>query len=153
MGQLYLYSTNPKYSHEIAVKYLNGKHHVWCSDAYNPIGAPSSSPKEIYRMLEADCEHEDTHSSRIKGYKRTLRRLAIDWSTRGIITDQDKDEIIATINSKSWKIWRPQLYIIYRIDLDRNGRLIPVPANQRAAHGDEWKIIDLDTNEFEILEV
>lgn len=152
MSHLYLYSTNPSYSHEIALRYLSGKHFIWCSEMYNPIGAPSSSPGEIYRMLSADCEHEDTHSNLIRNYKKTFRKLATSWLSSGIIDLDQKEEIFTTINSNSWKIWRPQLYIIYRPPIESSGRLIRVPAHDRAAHGEEWKIEDLDSNEFEILE-
>lgn len=152
MGDLYLYSTNPMYSHELACKYLNCRHLVWCSEEYNPIGAPSSSPKRIYDSLYEECDHEDTHSSLIRGYKRTIRRLAMSWYSTGTINEDQKDEILATVNSQSWRIWRPILYIIYKPNIINAGRLIRVPAPDRAAHRDEWKIEDLDSSEFEIFE-
>lgn len=162
MGDLYLFSTNPWYSHELAVKYLAGKHFVWCSDYYDPSGAsaisstaltaPSSSPRGIYNQLFSDCDHEDTHSSLIKSYRKTIKRLTSDWLATGIITINQKDEIITTINSGSWKIWRPLLYIIYKPPIIASSRLQNVPMHLRAAYGNEWKIIDLDTSEFEIIE-
>ena len=152
MGALYLYSTNPRYSHDFAMKYLGGKHVVWCSESYSPMGAPSSNPKEIYRTLENSCNGEDTHSHLINGYKRKFRRLALDLFASGTITKEDKEEIIAIIGLKSWNIWRPQLYIISKASVDVTGRLVTVPASERAAHGKEWKIIDLDISEFEIFE-
>lgn len=151
LGDLFLYSTNPVYSHELACKYLNGKHFVWCSHEFNPVGAPSSSPGQIYKTLWNDCEHEDTHSNLIKGYKKTFRRLANAWLASGIINNVQKQEVLTTINSGSWKIWRPQIYIIYRPSIEKAGRLKFVPARDRAAYGDEWKIEDLDSSEFEIL--
>lgn len=152
MGALYLYSTNPKYSNDFAMKYLSGKHYVWCSESYNPMGAPSSSPKTIYRNLEEDCDNEDNHSSLIKGYRKTFRRLAINLYDSGTITEEDKDDVFTIIYSNSWKIWRPQLYIINRSSIGSSGRLLEVPATERAACGPEWRILNLDVSEFEILE-
>jgi len=152
MALLFLYSTNPAITHDIANKYRNGKHFVWCSEFYNPVGAPSSSPKELYRILEADCKNEDTHSSLIDRYKKTFRRLANNWYSKSEISESQKDEILAIVNSKSWKIWRPQLYIIYRPPIEISSRLIAVPASKRAAVGEEWQITSLDSAEFEIFE-
>lgn len=152
MGNLYLYSTNPKYAHDFAVRYLAGKHYVWCSEEYSPIGAPSSNPREIYRTLESHCDEEDSHSHLIHGYKKTFRRLALDLFDSDVITEEDKEDIIAIINSSSWNIWRPQLYIINRTSIESSGRLIEVPPSERAAYGLEWRIHDLDVSEFEIIE-
>jgi len=144
------------------MKYLAGKHFVWCSDYYDPasasaisasaLTAPSSSPKGIFHQLFADCEHEDNHSSLINGYRRKMRRLASDWLASGVIDIESKDDIIATINSGSWKIWRPVLYIIYRPTIESTNRLIAVPVHLRASYGNEWKITDLNEDEFEIIE-
>jgi hypothetical protein len=148
---LYLYSTNPAFSHYIAEKYLNKKHYIWCSDKYDAGGAPSSSPCELFISLQKDCDTEDTHSDLIKKYKKTFRKLVSAWTADGIISDIDKRDIIAEINSRSWIIWRPQLYIICRM-LIAPERLEAVPAAGRAAIADEWKIRDLDSSEFEIIE-
>ena len=149
---LFLYSTNPFFTHYLVIKYNEGKHYVWCSDKYDPGGAPSSSPCEIFISLQKDCDNEDTHSSRISGYKKKIRKLVISWVTEGKINENAKKEIIAAINSSSWNIWRPQLYIINRNPVEKAGRLIPVPAHDRAALCEEWQITDLDTSEFEIIE-
>jgi hypothetical protein len=104
MMSLFFYSTNPKFSHMVAEKYLNRKHFVWCSDKYDPGGAPSSSPCELFITLLKDCEGEDTHSSLIRNYKKTFKRLAAKWASDGTINSDARDEIIAQINSKSWNI-------------------------------------------------
>jgi len=81
-----------------------------------------------------------------------LRKLAINWETEGKTNNDTKKEIIAEIDSKSWNIWRPQLYIINRDTIEKAGRLKHVPADNRAALCEEWKITDLNTSEFEIIE-
>lgn len=148
---LYLYSTNPVFSHYIIEKYLNKKHHVWCSDKYDTGGAPSSSPCELFILLQKDCDAEDTHSNLIHNYKRTFRKLVSAWAADGTISASDKKDISVEINSNSWNIWRPQLYIICRMIIDPS-RLKTVPAKDRAAISGEWKIEDLDSSEFEIIE-
>jgi hypothetical protein len=149
---LYLYSTNPYFSHFISEKYLNNKHFVWCSDLYDPGGAPSSSPCELFISLQKDCDSEDGHSSLIARYKKTFRRLAVIWRAKKIITSEQEDEIVMQINSHSWKIWRPQLYIICRSLIESSNRLMKVPVKSRASTTEEWKIQELDSSEFEIIQ-
>lgn len=162
MALLYVYSTNPWYSHEIATKYLNGKHFVWCSDCFDPttsaavsssaLTAPSSSPKGIFEKLYIDVKNEERNSDLIKRYKKTYRKLAAFWFASGVIDNDQKDEIIATVNSVSWRIWRPLLYIIYKAPIISSGRLKAVSANNRAGYGGEWQIQNLVDSEFEIIE-
>ena len=149
---LFLYSTNPVFAHHLAEKYNDGKHYVWCSDKYDPGGAPSSSPCDLFITLKKDCDREDTHSSHIHRYRKAFRKLATSWEAEGKITKDEKDEIITEINSKSWNIWRPQLYIISRELVEKAGKLSPVPAHSRAALCEEWKIAGLDSCEFDIIE-
>ena len=149
---LYLYSTNPVFSHLIAEKYLGNKHCVWCSDQYDSAGAPSASPCELFISLQKDCDREDKHSSLISRYKKKFRKLAVDWATSGRITMEQKNEIIAQVNLNSWSIWQPQLYIICRSLVDVKERLILVPAKKRASTAEEWQILDLDVAEFEIIQ-
>lgn len=162
MASLLLYSTNPWISHEIATKYRKGKHFVWCSEHFDPFKAaagtsaaaiaPSSSPRGIYEALKRDCDQEDTHSHLIKGYRKTFKRLAKEWWVDQSITEYERDEIISVVNSSSWKIWRPQLFLIPRQHIDSSNRLQSVKRNDRAAYGPEHQICDLDTTEFEIIE-
>jgi hypothetical protein len=149
---LYLYSTNPFFSHFVSEKYLNNKHFVWCSDQYDPEGAPSSSPCEIFISLQKDCDGEDRHSNLINRYRKTFRKLVAIWQTSGFITTEQKNEILTQINSHSWNIWRPQLYIICRSLIEATKRLISVPSKDRASVAEEWKIHDLDSSEFEIIQ-
>jgi hypothetical protein len=149
---LYFYSTNPYFSHIVSEKYLNKKHVVWCSDLYDTGGAPSSSPCELFISLQKDCESEDSHSRLIAHYKKTFRNLAVFWKANNFITSEQKDEIVFQIDSHGWKIWRPQLYIICRSLIESSNRLIRVAAQDRASTAEEWKIQDLDSSEFEIIQ-
>ena len=91
-----IYSTNPRVAHDIATRYRNDVHFVWCSEYYDPTTAtpgtagaaiaPSSSPKVIFDTLTRECDQEERHSAIIKGYRKTFRRLAAEWLADGSIT-------------------------------------------------------------------
>ncbi len=162
MPEPILFSTNPWIAHEFAVKYRGGTHFAWCSEHYDPATAgtasaaaaiaPSSSPKELFDQLKRDCDREDSHSYTIKSHRRTFRRLAADWLATAKINKLQYEEIIATVNATSWRIWRPQLYLIPRAPIEAAGRLIAVPRKERAAYGAELQIVDLQPHEFTIIE-
>ncbi|MDM0051402.1 hypothetical protein [Variovorax sp. J22R115] len=157
-----LYSTNPWISHEIAVKYLKGVHFAWVSEHFDATAAtpgtgaaaiaPSSNPKLIYDNLWRDVDGEDTHSFLIKGYKKKFRILSAQWLANGAINQQQKDDIVATVESKSWKIWRPVLFTIAK-DLIDPARIKSVNHKNRAAYGPELQIVDLLPNEFDVIEI
>lgn len=157
-----LYSTNPWIAHDIAIKYRGGLHFVWCSEYFDPLAAPtgssysaiapSASPKGIYDSLHNDCKLEDIHSSLLKGYKGTFCRLAKLWLADGSINKEQHDEIVSSVRSKSWRIWRPVLYIIAREPIENTGRLKSVAHRKRAAYGPELQIADLLVQEFDIIE-
>jgi hypothetical protein len=114
--------------------------------------APSSSPKGLFDKLYTDTKGEEKHSDAIDRYKKTYRKLAVSWFANGTITKDQRDEIVATVNSISWRIWRPLLYIVYRPPIVAASRLHVVPIGDRAGYGGEWKIVDLLESEFEIIE-
>lgn len=157
-----LYSTNPWFSHDVATRYLGGRHFIWCCEYFDiskaPAGSaaahvpPSSTPKVIYDQLQLDVDAEDRHSNRIAGYRKTFARLARSWYSSGVVSDAQKDEIIAAARQPSWKIWRPLLYVIPVAPIAAGGRLLEIKADLRAAHGPELQIIDLMPHEFDILE-
>jgi len=158
-----LYSTNPWYATEIAVRYKGGVHFAWVCDHFDarcaPPGsaaaliAPSSNPCRIYQKLLEDTTKQDEHSALIKGYKKTFARLAKDWLSDGSLVKNQYDEIIASLRGKSWRIWRPVLYVIPRLPIESVGRLVPVRRGSRAAHGPELQIVDLRRDEFDIIEL
>jgi hypothetical protein len=156
-----IYSTNPRFAHDVAMKYRGGNHFVWCSEYYDPTTAPagsvasaiapSSSPKGIFDTLKAECDLEENHSALIKNFRKTFRRLATEWLADGSITKSHYDEIIATVKAPSWLIWRPQLYIIPVHPIVAAGRLISVSRKERAGYGPELRIEDLKPEEFDII--
>jgi len=115
--------------------------------------APSSNPKRIYERLLEDCRNEEGHSDRIRGYKKTFTRLARGWLSDGSITKEQHDEILASVRSPSWKIWRPVLYVIPRAPIEAGKRLKLVRVPDRAAFGPEMTIEDLHVSEYDVIEL
>ena len=157
-----LYSTNPWITYDIATRYRKGVFFVWCSeyfDSNSAIGAsaaraiaPSSCPKEIYIQLQKAWDNEDRHNALVTGYIKTFKRLSKAWLADGSINKVQSEEIIGTVTSGSFKIWRPTLYVIPKEPIVLAGRLISVPPKQRAAYGPELQIKDLQQHEFDIIE-
>lgn len=157
-----LYSTNPWITHDIVTRYCGGRFFVWCSEYYDPAMAPpgsaqaavapSSSPKGIYDTLWEDWTREDSHSALISGYRRTFKRLAAGWVANGSITETQAKEIVATVTSRSWKIWRPQLFVIGRSSIVPDTRIAQVLHARRAGYGPELQIADLRVTEFDMIE-
>jgi hypothetical protein len=158
-----LYSTNPWFASDIAMRYRGGVHFAWVCEHFDarmaPHGsagsliAPSSNPCEIYRNLRGDFERQDTHSALIKGYKKKFTRLARDWLSDGSLTSDQHDEIIAAVRGWTWTIWHPVLYVIPREPLEKASRVVSVPRPDRAAHGPELQITALKRDEFDIIEL
>ena len=77
-----LYSTNPWFATDVAVRYRKGNHFAWVCEYFDsrvaPPGsaaamiAPSSNPCVIYRNLLEDTKNQDDYSLLIRGYKRTF---------------------------------------------------------------------------------
>ena len=113
---------------------------------------PSSNPKRIYDQLHEDCRIEDGRSALIRGYKKTFRRLARGWNADGSLSDDHCAEIIARLESPSWQIWRPVLYVIPKAAIAAH-RIEEVRRRDRAGYGPELQITDLQADEFDVIEL
>lgn len=163
MAGLILYSANPWFASEIATKYLGGKHFAWVSDYFDtekeaPAGssghliAPSSNPRKIYEDLLHEYRAQEEHSRIIRDHRKTFRRLAKQWLADGTIVQAQYEEIVASVSAHSWRIWKPVLYVIPRSNIAPN-RVIEVQRKERAGYGPEKQIADLQTNEFDIIDL
>jgi hypothetical protein len=115
--------------------------------------APTANPCRIYRNLLEECRGTDAHSPLINGYKKTFTRLAKKWLSDSSLSKDHYDEIVVRVRSGTWTVWRPVLYVIPREPIEKAGRLISVPRRDRAAHGPELQIADLQRDEFDIIEL
>ena len=156
------YSANPWFSTEIASKYRGGKFFAWVCEFFDsdhaPAGsagrliAPSSNPRKIYEELLHECRAQEEHSRIIRDHRRTFQRLARTWLAAGELTKDQHDEIVASVRATSWKIWKPVLYVIPRASIDP-GRIKAVARRDRAGYGPEHQITDLQSHEFDIVDL
>lgn len=156
------YSANPWFATDVAVRYRAGRHFAWVCEYFDsslaPAGsagaliAPSSNPRKIYDDLLQDCTAQDEHSRIIKAHRKTFTRLGKQWLSSGELTQDQCDEIVASVRARSWKIWKPVLYVIPRCAIDRV-RIKEVRRQDRAGYGPEFQILDLLRNEFDIVDL
>jgi hypothetical protein len=160
---LVLYSANPWFATEIASKYLGGKHFAWVSDFFDtekeaPAGssgrliAPSSNPRKIYEDLLHEYRAQEEHSRIIRDHRKTFKRLAKQWLADSLITQDQYEEIVASVIARSWRIWKPVLYVIPKVGITPS-RVIEVQRKDRAGYGPEKQIPDLQSSEFDIIDL
>jgi hypothetical protein len=158
-----LYSANPWFATEVAIKYRGGRHFAWLCEFFDsareaPAGtagtliAPSSNPRKIYEDLLHEYRAQEEHSRIIKDHRKTFTRLAREWLSIGEITKAQSEEIIASVRARSWRIWMPILYVIPRHAIDPS-RITEVRRPDRAGYGQEYQIHDLLRNEFDIIDL
>lgn len=159
MSSPLLYSTNPAIKLYIQEMWRNDVHHVWCSEYFDRdkvspysigslVGA-SSNPADIYRELKS--ARGDRGSQRIKAHKAMLTGLATTWAAGGEISDDDRDDIIALVDTADSQYWRPLLYVIPRAPVD--SRLILQRMTVRSGAGKEYVLGDLQRSEFHVIEI
>jgi hypothetical protein len=156
------YSANPWFATDVSDRYRDGVYFAWVCECFDsataPAGsaasmiAPSSNPRRIYQLLAEECDNEEENSPTIKGHRKTFTRLAKQWYAAGEITKDQSDEIIASARTRSWRIWRPVLYVIPIAPIISAGRLKAVRRSERAGYGPEQQIVDLRRDEFDIIE-
>ncbi|TXG94651.1 MAG: hypothetical protein E6R09_16975 [Rhodocyclaceae bacterium] len=155
-----LFSTNPLIKLLIQERYRKDIHYVWCSESFDSskqpgyslasLVAPSSNPISIYRELRDGYRKGEKHSDKIRQTKTTLKALAVDWHSKGEISDQDKEEIILLADDPDMAYWRPLVYVIPRNIVEAKLKLVHL--GKRASFGLEFVIEELQRNEFDIIE-
>lgn len=135
---------------------------MWCSENFDStkqpsysgaaLTAPSSDPCSIYKLLKADIERSDIHSAKITQVKTGIESAAIRWSNDGEITADEAAEIFYMIKTADFRLWRPIVYIIPRVNLE-SSRVQLVAPEKRASLGVEYIVPDLDRNEFDMIEL
>jgi hypothetical protein len=160
MGNILLYSTNVFLKFLIQEKFMHDIHYAWCSEDFDSatlpayssasLVPPSSNPADIFRTLRKDIQNHDSHSAKINEQKVSLTSRAIESEKSGLISTADKDDIIYLVNNAAWDYWRPLIYVIPRLPVEK--RLVLVPMSGRAGIGNEYTIADFKRSEFEIIE-
>jgi len=103
---LVLYSANTWLAYMISERYFGGEHYVWCTpyfDSRQPANrsvcvAPTSNPAEIYQGLDQEAKRGDRHSAKIKENRIGILRGASLKKDQGIITEKQKDDIVAILD-------------------------------------------------------
>jgi len=158
-----IYSANPWFTVDVGAKYRGGKYFAWVCEYFDserdaPAGsagamiAPSSNPRKIYEDLLEEYRGQEEHTRIIKDHRKKFKRLAKSWLADGEIGQDQHDEIVASVQANSWRIWKPVLYVIPRNGIDPK-RIIEVRRADRAGYGPEYQIVDLDRSEFDIIDL
>ena len=115
-----LYSANTYFSYWIAKKYYGNVHWVWCSPffdsgsvaGYEYTNPPSSCPRKIYQIYADAARNSDNNCARIEVNKVGLIHGAMEKKKAGVITDEQRQEILSTIDQIEVSHFRPLLYVI-----------------------------------------
>jgi hypothetical protein len=150
----YLYSVNTWLAFKIAEHFYSNTHYVWCSPSYNAKGLnpPSSDPFEICNSLIKDIEGNDKHSSKISSNKIGIINGADNQLKNGIITNDQRLEIIDIVNIAEIDHFRPLIYVISYPDV--SGLTKPASTKLTAGLFSKEYIIDkLPRDKFDIIDV
>ncbi|BAK99687.1 hypothetical protein OBV_24890 [Oscillibacter valericigenes Sjm18-20] len=147
----FYYSVNSYLSHYINENFYEGIHYVWCAENFvekrNP---PSSNPKEIFLSLQKDVNRCDKHSFKIESNKLGIVNGAELMLSRGLITQEQRDEILLLVNNAESELFSPLLYVIAKDKILE--RIETVPRLMRAnLLSSEFLISNLKTDEFDII--
>lgn len=143
------YSTNTKLSYEINEKYYGGAHYIWCCPFFfQPGHAASSTPLHIYTELKRDIETQDEHSAKIRQNISGLLKGADIQLKRGIIKQEDFDEIEYRL-TKKWRFtdFKPLIYIIPN-KTELQPLIAKVPSCDKAAPDSHEYIIEKIEKDF-----
>ena len=110
----------------------------------------SSDPATIYRQLRHAVTTGDEHDAKIASQKSTISGLAVKFASDGVISGDDRDEILAMLNKTTVRDWRPLIFVIPYAQIGHRAQL--VPRDKRASHEPEYIIPDLVDGEFRIIE-
>jgi len=134
----FLYSTNTLLALRIGRKYYDNKHYVYCTSDFgcpslsNRLDAnpPTSSPYKIYHTLQAEVEAGDLHSEKINLNRIGLRKGAETKHATGIISEEQKQEILKVIERAETRDFKPLIYLMVYNEV--SNLLTVVPVEERA---------------------
>ncbi|MBW3572801.1 MAG: hypothetical protein KY467_17025 [Gemmatimonadetes bacterium] len=156
---LLLYSTNTWLAYAIAERYYAGVHFAWCSPVYDGTRAdahvnipPSSSPADLYRLLQDEVERGEQHSLVLRAKRDGLLRGANRRRAEGLINHTQFDDIKRTVEGSPLNDFRPVLYVI---PYDRvRGTVVEASIEERAhPFSIEYKVNPLPRDCFDMLEL
>lgn len=154
-----LYSTMTKLAFNINKTYYKNLHYMWCTpyfgiDYNSPTFTvpPSSSPIAIYQTLQNEINGSDCHDTKIRQNRMGIRRGAKKQLSRGVIDNDQYDEIIAITKKAKDIQLLPLLCIIPRVDALKYFHKVDIKykANPLSA---EYILVDLPESAFDIIRI
>lgn len=160
MGQpLILYSVCTFLAYNIAKKYYEDQHFVWCSPffsegaatSYQYTNPPTSSPARIYQDLAMGVARDDRHNARIQQNRIGLAKGAVIKHKAGVINSPQKKEILAIVQQAATPMFRPLIYVIPFLTVHELVKQVPVSdrANPLSA---EYVIEELPRCHFDVID-
>lgn len=156
---LLLYSTNTWLAYAIAERYYGGVHYAWCSPVFDGRRAashvnipPTSSPAELYRLLQDEVERGERHSAVMKNNREGVLRGARSKRASGLIGQTEWEQIERMVELSHPADFRPVLYVI---PFDRiRSTAVEVPVSERAhPFSVEYRVELLPHDSFDMLEL
>ena len=112
---------------------------------------PSSNPSKIYISLKEEVHSQDLHSAKIEQNKRGLKAGAAHMLKSNVISEHEFGIITKMVDSSSIVDYRPLVYLIPKELVE--GRIEEVDVDSKANPlSIEYRVLDLDECEFEIIE-
>jgi hypothetical protein len=154
-----LYSAMTAVAFNVNNKYYGGRHYMWCtpyfgSDFKSPhfTVPPSSSPMEIYNIIQKEIEGADLHNSKIELNRMGIRKGAEVMKQRGIIDDEALNDIIAISKAVPMHQFRPILCIIPRLEaLPYYKKVAVLDMANPLSH--EYIVEDLPQSAFDVIRI
>jgi len=159
--KLIYYSINSYLAFWINENFYNN-HFVWCAPVFDPSVLneydqnrkipPSSAPAKIYKRYLEDVEGGDLHSAKIIENKTGLKKGAIINFESGNISEIELARINKIIDSALINEFRPLIYIIPSSMVKTKLKLVDVELTANPLSM-EYQVPELNTNEFDIIEL
>jgi hypothetical protein len=153
-----LYSTVTKLAFNIARRYYNDVHYVWCSPVFDGSQVsdleltvpPTSSPYEIYAALKQEVARGERHSQKIQENRAGILRGATAKRQKGIISEEQEQEIVAIVEEAEGIHYQPLILVIPFAGV--KSLMTPVPIRQRASVlSMESTILELPRSQFDVI--
>ncbi len=154
-----LYSAMTLVAYNVNKKYYGGLHYMWCtpyfsSDYKSPhyTVPPSSSPFEIYKTIEHEINSGEQHGIKIKSNRTGLIHGAESMLKRGIISNDDRDEIVYIATKSPTSLFRPLLCVISKIEAVPHLKKVPI-SDKANPLSYEYILADLPQSAFDIIRI
>lgn len=146
-------------AYNINMQYYGGLHYMWCTPYFGSnfksphfTVPPSSSPMEIYNILQKEIDGSDSHAAKIKLNRQGIRKGALAMKTLGRINDDAYDEIIAISKLAPSSQFRPLLCVIARIEAVPFYKKVDIKKKANPL-SHEYILADLPQSAFDIIRI